>query len=61
MLQRSELLTPLLASLVLLPWLWALPNLHHMPLQLQWSGRPQWLATWSDDLYLHQPETDKQR
>lgn len=34
----STLLTPTLASLVLLPWLWALPALHSMPLQLQWSG-----------------------
>ena len=40
MLQRSELLTPMLACLVFLPWLWALPELHHMPLQLQWSGAP---------------------
>ena len=40
MLAATELLTPLLASLVLLPWLWALPSLHHMPLQLQWSGAP---------------------
>ena len=31
-------LTPLLASLTLLPWLWALPSLHKMPLQLQGSG-----------------------
>lgn len=30
--------TPLLATLVLLPWMWALPTLHAMPLQLQWSG-----------------------
>jgi len=30
--------TPLLATLVVLPWLWALPTLHRMPLQLQWSG-----------------------
>ncbi len=30
--------TPLLAALVVLPWAWALPTLHHMPLQLQWSG-----------------------
>ncbi|PIT77314.1 hypothetical protein [Limnohabitans sp. JirII-31] len=36
----SALLTPMLASVVLLPWLWALPNLHHMPLQLHWSGAP---------------------
>ena len=31
-------LTPLLASLVILPWLWALPSLMQMPLQLQLSG-----------------------
>lgn len=29
---------PLLATVVLLPWLWALPALHAMPLQLPWSG-----------------------
>jgi uncharacterized membrane protein len=40
MLVGTKLLTPLLATLVLLPWLWALPNLHHMPLQLHWSGAP---------------------
>ena len=34
----AALWTPLLATLVLLPWAWALPMLHHMPLQLQWSG-----------------------
>lgn len=34
----SALWTPLLATLVCLPWLWALPTLHAMPLQLQWSG-----------------------
>ena len=34
----SPLLTPLLATLVVLPWMWALPTLHAMPLQLQWSG-----------------------
>ena len=34
----SPLWTPLLATLVFLPWLWALPTLHAMPLQLQWSG-----------------------
>lgn len=34
----SPLLTPLLATLVVLPWLWALPTLHAMPLQLHWSG-----------------------
>ena len=32
------LLTPMLASLAVLPWLWALPSLHTMPLQLQLSG-----------------------
>jgi len=31
-------LTPMLATLTLLPWLWALPSLHRMPLQLQGSG-----------------------
>jgi len=31
-------LTPILATLTLLPWLWALPSLHRMPLQLQGSG-----------------------
>ena len=42
MLMQSELLTPLLACLVLLPWVWALPNLHQMPLQLpDGRGRPQ--------------------
>ncbi len=40
MLVGTELLTPLMATLVLLPWLWALPSLHHMPLQLHWSGAP---------------------
>jgi len=34
----SPLATPLLAMLVVLPWLWALPALHKSPLQLQWSG-----------------------
>jgi uncharacterized membrane protein len=32
------LATPLLATLVILPWLWALPALGVTPLQLQWSG-----------------------
>lgn len=36
--QSSGLWTPLLAILVVLPWAWALPTLHRMPLQLQWSG-----------------------
>ena len=38
LLQQHGLVTPLLASLVLLPWLWALPRLHTMPLQLHLSG-----------------------
>ena len=37
---NADLLTPLLASCVLLPWVWALPFLQHMPLQLHWSGAP---------------------
>ena len=36
--QGLALRTPLLALLVVMPWLWALPSLHTMPLQLQWSG-----------------------
>ena len=36
--EPSPLVTPLLDTLVVLPWLWALPTLHRMPLQLQWSG-----------------------
>lgn len=36
--RAPALLTPLLATLVVLPWMWALPTLHAMPLQLQWSG-----------------------
>jgi uncharacterized membrane protein len=38
MLARAGLITPLLATLVITPWLWALPWLHRMPLQLQLSG-----------------------
>ncbi|MDO5101337.1 MAG: hypothetical protein Q4D91_00285 [Lautropia sp.] len=38
MLKGGALLTPMLATLVLLPWLWALPRLHIMPVHLQWSG-----------------------
>ncbi len=34
----AALWTPLLATLAVLPWAWALPTLHRMPLQLQWSG-----------------------
>lgn len=36
--QMSALISPLLASLVLLPWLWALPTIVRMPLPLQLSG-----------------------
>ena len=38
---------PLLATMVLLPWLWALPALHAMPLQLQWSGPAWWCSCWA--------------
>lgn len=38
MLRGGLLLNPVLAALVIMPWLWALPRLHAMPLQLQWSG-----------------------
>ncbi|GAB3355374.1 MULTISPECIES: hypothetical protein [Giesbergeria] len=37
-LRGGTLLTPVLATLVVLPWMWALPQLHAMPLQLQFSG-----------------------
>ena len=35
---RPALATPLLATLVVLPWIWALPSLSRTPLQLHWSG-----------------------
>ena len=38
LLQQTGLVSPLLAALVITPWLWAMPWLHHMPLQLQLSG-----------------------
>jgi len=38
MLAGGVRLTPLLATLTLVPWLWAMPSLHKMPLQLQGSG-----------------------
>jgi uncharacterized membrane protein len=38
MLYGGELASPLLGTLVILPWLWALPRLHAMPVQLQLSG-----------------------
>lgn len=34
----GQLLSPLLGVLVVVPWFWALPRLHAMPLQLQFSG-----------------------
>ncbi len=38
LLRDTELLNPFLGSLVITPWLWALPRLHTMPLQLQLTG-----------------------
>ena len=38
LLAHAGLWTPMLAALVVLPWFWALPRLHAMPLQLQLSG-----------------------
>ena len=38
LLAGGALLSPLLASLVITPWLWALPWLQRMPIQLQLSG-----------------------
>jgi uncharacterized membrane protein len=38
LMQGGTRLTPILAALTLIPWLWALPSLHKMPLQLQGSG-----------------------
>ena len=38
LLGQGGLISPLLAALVITPWLWALPWLHRMPLQLQLSG-----------------------
>ena len=35
---NAGLMSPLLAALVITPWLWALPWLHRMPIQLQLSG-----------------------
>lgn len=35
---NGGLISPLLAALVITPWLWALPWLHRMPVQLQLSG-----------------------
>ncbi|MFV0680899.1 hypothetical protein [Ottowia sp.] len=38
LLGHAGLISPLLATLVITPWLWALPWLHRMPVQLQLSG-----------------------
>ncbi|MDO5692067.1 MAG: hypothetical protein Q4G70_06265 [Pseudomonadota bacterium] len=38
LLGNTGLISPLLAALVITPWLWALPWLHRMPIQLQLSG-----------------------
>jgi len=38
LLGQPGLISPMLAALVITPWVWALPWLHHMPLQLQLSG-----------------------
>lgn len=38
LLANTALVTPLLAALVITPWLWALPWLQRMPFQLQFSG-----------------------
>lgn len=38
LLAEGGLISPLLAALVITPWLWALPWLHRMPVQLQLSG-----------------------
>lgn len=35
---NATIATPLLATLAILPWPWALPALQHMALPLQWSG-----------------------
>ena len=37
---QVALATPLLASLVVLPWLWAWPGLGALPVALHWSGAP---------------------
>lgn len=38
MLASGDLVSPLMGSLVVLPWIWALPRLQTMPLPLQLSG-----------------------
>src|SRR5690606_35576563 len=37
---QVPLATPLLACLVVLPWLWAWPGLAALPVPLHWSGAP---------------------
>ena len=37
---QVPLATPLLASLAVLPWLWAWPGLAALPIPLHWSGAP---------------------
>lgn len=38
MLEGGDLLSPLMGTLVVLPWIWAIPGLQTMPLPLQLSG-----------------------
>ena len=38
LLMNADLSSPILATLVITPWLWALPWLHRMPVHLQLSG-----------------------
>jgi uncharacterized membrane protein len=38
--ELPPLVTPFLASLTVLPWLWSWPGLSILPLPLQWSGAP---------------------
>jgi uncharacterized membrane protein len=38
--QLPPLVTPFLACLTVLPWLWSLPGLAALPLPLHWSGAP---------------------
>jgi uncharacterized membrane protein len=40
MLHDGQLLTPLLGAWVIVGWLWSLPFVHTMPLQVSWSGAP---------------------
>src|SRR5436305_3103649 len=38
--QHAPLVTPFLACLTILPWLWSWPGLAALPLPLHWSGAP---------------------